>query len=94
MVPDSGEAMSATYPEHERLQEVKLEVHAICSFLRWLEHKHMRLMYISTDQPVMKTPEALAAEFYGIDREELAAEKDRMVEALRLMNEPNVDPKA
>jgi hypothetical protein len=86
--------MSASYPEHERLQEVKLEVYAICSFRRWLEHKHLRLMYINTDQPAMMTPEALAAEFYDIDREELNAEKDRMVEALRLINEPTIDPKA
>lgn len=84
-----------SYPEHERLREVKRETQALHDFVEWLERrKHIHLRQLHTDYPVMEKLRELIAEFYDIDLEELGREKDLMVESLRLMQEPHVDPKA
>lgn len=84
-----------TYPEHEKLHEVKRETQAICEFMEWLDrHKEIELRQRNTDYPVMEKARDLVAEFYDIDLKELENEKDRMVEAMRRINEPHLDPKA
>lgn len=84
-----------TYPEHDGLREVKRETQAIVEFMGWLERcKAITMRQLYTDYPVMDKVQDLVAEFYDIDLEELAREKDRMVEDMRRVNEPNLDPKA
>lgn len=83
-----------TYPEHEKLREVKRETQAICEFMEWLGRKKGYELVDCHDNSVSERPEQLVAEFYEIDLQEFSNEKDRMVEEMRRINEPHLDPKA
>ena len=71
-----------TYPEHEKLQAVKEQSQTCGELLEWLQsEKGWHLPPYSANR--------LLAEFFEIDYAELQAEKDRMLDAMRAMNEPS-----
>lgn len=84
------------YPQHDKLHEVKDESQAIGVFIEeFLTSKGIHLghyyefedtggkQFTSTGVPPIQQ---LLAEFYDIDYDELMAEKERMLEAMRERN--------
>ena len=79
----------ATYPEHEKLAEVRDRSQAIGEFLEWLEDEHGFSIcerdpeFQSFYRLVYKPKEELLAEFFEIDLKKISKEKDAMVHELR-----------
>lgn len=81
-----------TYPEHEKLRKISDKSQVVGEFLEWLEDtKGWRLArwgrYINWMEPVHYDVQDILAEFFGIDRDRLDAEKDAMLEELRKANQ-------
>lgn len=80
--------MSSKYPEHAHLRSVKREAEFIEAFLEWVQSRKGYRIVDVHGAPVRENRLSLIMEFLDIDVEEYHAEKDRLVEELRLMNEP------
>jgi len=78
------------YPERDKLDLVKDKTQAIGEFLDWLGYeKDIQLARVDTDG-IYLTCESwldLLAEWAGIDRDRLEAEKLQMLDQLRAANE-------
>lgn len=77
-----------TYPEHEKVQRVREKSQAVGEFLDWIgDRKGWFLAEYPDDSAcaskVYIDDQRLLAEFFGIDYDELMAEKDRMLEEIR-----------
>lgn len=76
------------YPEHEKLAKVKDESQAIGEFLEWLEnHGEYELGAVAEDlklYPLGKSIERILAEYFKVDQRKLEAEKQTMLEAIRV----------
>ncbi|HUV10815.1 MAG TPA: hypothetical protein VMX12_07525 [Acidimicrobiia bacterium] len=76
-------ATSKDYPEHAKLRAVADKSQAIGEFLdEWLPTQGIILAHVDRDGRVPSIQELLA-EFFGIDRDKLEAEKRAMLESLR-----------
>ncbi len=80
------------WPEHDKLAEVKDQTQAIGEFLEWCGYeKGIQLASWDdrTDRmyPIPGAWLDLVAEWAGIDRGRLEAEKQQMLDELRAMNE-------
>jgi hypothetical protein len=78
----------ADYPEHEKLEKIVAESQICGEFLDWLRGKRgLELCGLSKDEsffyPVSIPTSKLLAEFFGIDRNKLEAEKRTMLELVR-----------
>ena len=71
------------YPEHDKMNAVKEESQAIGEFLTWAEGEGMILYHQFARVPVMKSTNQLLADYYGIDLDEVNAEKRRMIQEIR-----------
>lgn len=72
------------YPEHAKLRAVIRESQALCRFL--VEHcptKGWELVNGVSGAPVAQSAEYIAAEFFGLDRRALEAEKLAMLDEIR-----------
>lgn len=89
--PDEIKLAHGRYPEHEKLRAIADRSQVCGEFLDWLQHeKGYRLTErvklndrTRGDVEVMRSTEDLLGEFFCIDRDKLAAEKDLMVERMR-----------
>ena len=79
------------YPEHEKLQQRKDEHQSICEFLEWLENnghiiqhyqKEHRCEWTDNKLPIRSKPAKLIADFFGINQQAFAEEKDKMIKSL------------
>ena len=81
-----------SYPEHDKMREVKPQSQAIGGFLEWLEEQGIWLAnHADSDvhlSPFWYSKEKILAKFFGIDLAKIGEEKDAMVAELRAMNEP------
>lgn len=76
---------SKTYPEHEKLQKVKHETQSVHDFLEWVgEEYSLGLRCVDGFPPAGKTLRDLLAEWKDIDQAKLEAEKQAMLEELRM----------
>ena len=73
--------MTAKYPEHIKLDEVKEQSQVCGEFYEWLEKKH--IIRPRNSKPI----ERLLAEFFEIDLDKLEREKRDMLEDLRRTSE-------
>jgi hypothetical protein len=75
------------WPEHEKLAAVKDQTQTIHDFLEWCGSRGIQLCQMERDEfwPVYDQNDLLAA-WAGIDPEEIAAEKQQMLDELREMN--------
>lgn len=88
--------MEHTYPEHEKLQNVKEESQFVGSFLDWAQSQGyflaMRMDNEDDDGPaemtvkVPKRIEELLAEYHDIDLKKLEEEKRHMLDQIRNQN--------
>ena len=78
------------YPEHDRLNAIKGESQTIGTFLDWLRNERKPTLVLAEylddwDRPVPSnvTIEGLLAEYFEINCERIAAEKDAMLARLQ-----------
>lgn len=75
------------YPEHEKLNGIKDQSQLLGEFLEWAQSKHMIFCVVSDRDgqlyPVIKSINTLLGEFYNIDLNKLAEEKDAMLDEIR-----------
>lgn len=77
---------SPSYPEHEKLSEVKHESQAIGEFIEWATcvAGYEFAKYHGDDlQVALVSIEGLLAEYFGVDLDKLEAEKRAMLEVAR-----------
>lgn len=78
------------YPEHDKLSAVKDETQAAGEFIEWLESKGIFLAKYQEEsnfpRPVHTSLLDLLAEWRGIDRNKIEAEKRQMLAAIREAN--------
>jgi hypothetical protein len=90
--------MSNTYPEHEKLKEVRDKSQAIHEFLEWLQQSEYKMFlahYFRNERgrtsdlivPNTKAITDLVAEFLEIDLVKLENEKREMLEEFRKVTE-------
>lgn len=88
--------VAATYPQHDRLQKTAHERQAIVDFLNWAEEQDMGLAANVSAYPedwgliFEGDLRRLLAEYYEIDLDELQAEKERMLAAVRAPYNPQI----
>jgi hypothetical protein len=63
------------YPEHDKLEKVRLASQGISEFLEWLDDECEIL-------PVDLSIQELLDDYFGIDRSKLGEEKQRMLRSL------------
>lgn len=75
-----------TYPEHDRMAAVSDQAQAIGDFLEWAQSRGQRLAAINRHgawHPTHLRTEEVLAEYFDIDLDKIAAEKEAMYQALR-----------
>ncbi|WP_323016428.1 hypothetical protein [Castellaniella sp.] len=79
------------YPEHDKLKALNGKNQIVGNFLGWLfESNRLIAQWGEDDQllPDMRCIEEIIADYFGIDRNELEAEKYQMIEAMRAAQQP------
>lgn len=72
----------SNYPEHEKLKAISKESQTCGEFLEWAEGKS----YIIRNWRKRASLTTMLAQYFEIDEEKLAAEKDAMLEEQRKLN--------
>lgn len=76
------------YPEHAKLAKVKDKSQIVGDFIKWYKAHYEIAKYVPHDdddylEPVHKPLTGLLAEYFGIDEDKLADEKDLMLVEIR-----------
>lgn len=73
----------SNYPEHDKLVAINDQTQAIGEFVEWCEDQGIELVRHGGQRPPLQD---LLAQWAGIDRDRLYAEKAQMLAQLRRMN--------
>lgn len=70
-----------SYPEHEKLKNIKFEKAVVQSFLDWLEDQDWKICDYN-DYEIPQGKESIMAMFFDIDLQKLSEEKNQMYQEL------------